>query len=199
MTKQIFTAAVAGLFMFTACNQTETTSAVAPQSNNNTETSATGVALAYVNMDTLQVKYLHYKKIADQLKSEIEAADQEMRKKQNALQENYAQFQKMAPEMTQEELQYYGQDLQQSEQKIMAQQQALENDLMQKQQIIMDNLKVELDSVLTTIRTNNNLDFIFTYPIGSGLLSVNQNFDITLEVTDALNAFHVEEEESENE
>lgn len=180
--------AVALAFATVACNQPETASA--PAETNAAPSASGGISIAYVNMDTLQVKYGHYKTLADQLKKEIEVADQNIRKKQKALQESYALFEQKAPTMTQEELQYYSQDIQRTEQNVMMEQQRMESELMQKQQVIFEELQVELDSVLSIIKADQNLDFVFTYPIGSGLLAVNEKFDITVAVTEKLNAIH---------
>ena len=90
--------------------------------------------------------------------------------------------------MSQQEFEYYRNDLEQTRGKMMQDQQEVERSLMGREQELMLVMKEEVDSVLNMIKTENHLDFVFTYPLGSGILYADDSYDITPLVTEKLNA-----------
>ena len=106
----------------------------------------------------------------------------------DVFQENVKIFEEKAPTMSQQEFEYYRNDLEQTRGKMMQDQQEVERSLMGREQELMLLMKNEVDSVLNMIKTENHLDFVFTYPLGSGLLYADDSYDITPLVTEKLNA-----------
>ena len=147
-----------------------------------------GLSVAYVNMDSLQVYYNYYKELMEEFQAEAKSAEDALLKKQSMFQENVKLFEEKAPTMTQQEFEYYRSDLEQTRAKMMQDQQEVERGLMGREQELMLLMKQEVDSVLDMIKTENHLDFVFTYPLGSGLLYADDSYDITPLVTEKLNA-----------
>lgn len=147
-----------------------------------------GLSVAYVNMDTLQVYYNYYKELMEEFQAEAKQAEEALLKKQSVFQENVKIFEEKAPTMSQQEFEYYRSDLEQTRGKMMQDQQEVERSLMGREQELMLVMKEEVDSVLNMIKMENHLDFVFTYPLGSGLLYADDSHDITPLVTEKLNA-----------
>jgi outer membrane protein len=147
-----------------------------------------GLSVAYVNMDSLQVYYNYYKELMEEFQAEAKGAEEALLKKQSVFQENVKIFEEKAPTMSQQEFEYYRNDLEQTRGKMMQDQQEVERSLMGREQELMLLMKNEVDSVLNMIKTENHLDFVFTYPLGSGLLYADDSYDITPLVTEKLNA-----------
>ena len=147
-----------------------------------------GLSVAYVNMDSLQVYYNYYKELMEEFQAEAKRAEEALLKKQSVFQENVKIFEEKAPTMSQQEFEYYRSDLEQTRGKMMQDQQEVERGLMGREQELMLLMKQEVDSVLDMIKTENHLDFVFTYPLGSGLLYADDSYDITPLVTEKLNA-----------
>lgn len=147
-----------------------------------------GLSVAYVNMDSLQVYYNYYKELMEEFQAEAKKAEEALLKKQSVFQENVKIFEEKAPTMSQQEFEYYRNDLEQTREKMMQDQQEVERSLMGREQELMLVMKEEVDSVLNMIKTENHLDFVFTYPLGSGLLYADDSYDITPLVTEKLNA-----------
>lgn len=147
-----------------------------------------GLSIAYVNMDSLQVHYNYYKEIMEDFQAEAKQAEEALRKKQSVFQENVRVFEEKAPTMNQQEFEYYRNDLEQNRNKMMADQQEVQRSLMDREQELTLLVQEELDSVLNAIKSENHLDFVFTYPLGSGLLYADESHDITPMVTEKLNA-----------
>jgi len=161
--------------------------------------SATGLSVAYINMDTLQVYYNRFKNLREDFLKEAKQAEQILIKKQEGFQQSVALFEQQAPKMSQAEFERYRADLEQTRQRVLMEQQQMEQTLMAKEQEMMVEMQAEVDSVLAMIKIENNLDFVFSYPQGSGLLYANDKYDITALVTEKLNALRpTEVDESED-
>ena len=153
------------------------------------------LSVAYVNMDSLQVYYNYYKQLLEEFQVDAKKAEKALLKKQGVFQENVKLFEEKASTMTQQEFEYYRNDLEQTRQKMMADQQEVERGLMAKEQELMLIMKVEVDSVIAMIKDESHLDFVFTYPLGSGLLYADDSHDLTPLVTEKLNALRPETNE----
>ncbi len=182
----VLLAAVAVLFYLVLGNKNAVEDPV--KAVNLPSVSETGLSVAYVNMDTLQVYYNHFKNLREGFLEEAKKAEQILIKKQEGFQQSVALFEQQAPKMSQAEFERYRADLEQTRNRVLAEQQQMEQVLMQKEQDLMIEMQAEVDSVLAMIKQENNLDFVFTYPQGSGLLYANVEYDITALVTQKLNA-----------
>ena len=132
--------------------------------------------------------YNYYKELMEEFQAEAKKAEEALLKKQSVFQENVKIFEEKAPTMSQQEFEYYRNDLEQTRGKMMQDQQEVERSLMGREQELMLVMKEEVDSVLNMIKMENHLDFVFTYPLGSGLLYADDSYDITPLVTEKLNA-----------
>ncbi|MCT4623702.1 MAG: OmpH family outer membrane protein [Schleiferiaceae bacterium] len=154
-----------------------------------------GLSIAYVDMDSLQVYYNYYKELMEEFQAEAKRAEEALLKKQSVFQENVKLFEEKASTMSQQEFEYYRNDLEQTRNKMIMDQQEVERGLMAKEQELMLLMKEEVDSVLGMIKNENHLDFVFTYPLGSGLLYADQSHDITPLVLDKLNGLRPSNDE----
>ncbi len=89
-----------------------------------------GLSVAYVNMDSLQVYYNYYKELMEEFQAEAKRAEEALLKKQSVFQENVKIFEEKAPTMSQQEFEYYRNDLEQTRGKMMQDQQEVERGLM---------------------------------------------------------------------
>ena len=146
------------------------------------------LSVAYVNMDSLQLYYNYYKELMEEFQEEAEKAEASLKRKQTGFQESIALFERMAPTMNEQEFERNRADLENTRQRLLMDQQEIERGLMAREQELMLLMKEEVDSVLIMIKAENHLDFVFTYPLGSGLLYADDSYDITPLVTEKLNA-----------
>lgn len=189
-------AIISGVIVLAACTKSENTASTGSVGTVNESVTAPStegdLRLAYINMDSLEVKFTHYKKQKDQLEAEYKAGEQSVMQMQKGFEESVALFESQAPGMTNEQRATYEQDLMNTRQRVLMQQQQIEQDIMAKNQMMLENLMEDLDSVLVVVKGEHNFDFIFSYP-GTGLIDANEEHDITDIIVGKLNALHQEE------
>jgi outer membrane protein len=166
-----------------ACNKSGSTS-----SANNTPPPA-NTAVVYVNQDSLMVKYDYVKDMRKRLDDKGNAAKNDVGSKQQALQREYADYQKNANtmsanerSMTESRLQREGQEFQQYQQNAGAQLQSVQADESKK-------LYDKVYAFTKQYAKDNGYKVVLTFSAGNtvGLLYADPSLDVTNDFIKKLN------------
>ncbi len=151
-----------------------------------------GSNIAYVDIDTLEEKYVSYKK----RKAEFEAREKniykELEKSANALQSefNAAQGRAQAGKMSQAEQESFQEKMMKKQQDLEIKKQDLSSKLMKDQDVFNKELHENIKGFLLGYAEEKGLDFVYFYT-AEGLQTIlyaNKSLDITADVLQALNS-----------
>lgn len=161
---------------------------------------AAGVRIAYIDTDSLVVKYDYHKELRAKLEKNAKALEEDLAKKSRVFQENVQLLEQQAANMSQEQLQAAQIDLQQSQQRLMAYRDEKAQALAEEEQELNLLIKEDMDDILDNIRKEYKLDFILSYDPSSILLDANEDYNITEMVAERLNKkYQGEDKKSEEE
>ena len=173
-----------------ACNQNKT---AGTSTNAGTSTAATG-GIVYINQDTISLKYEYAKDMRKRLDDKGTAAKNDIGARQQAIQREYAEYQKGANTMsadqrasTEQRLQREGQEFQQYQQNASAQ---FQNDQ-------SDESKKLYDKVYTFTKQyakDNGYKMVLTFQSGNvNLLYADPSMDVTADFLKKLNDAYAKE------
>jgi outer membrane protein len=183
----IIAATAASLFTFTQCTNNAPTTATETEA---VKSEATGIRVAYVNLDTLMNMYNLAQDINKEMMRKEENIKMTLTEKAKALQADQADFERKyknnvyaTPERAQSE---YNRIVQ-MEQEIVQLEQSLtlefEKEGLEKNKALRDSI----NKYMVEFNKDKGYDFIIT-KLGENLLYANPAYDITKEVTNGLNA-----------
>lgn len=166
--------------------------------NSNSKNSMPNTKIAFVNIDTLNEKYLYIADYVKAMKRKKETIEAQLQSMMNQFQQDYDNFQQsvqagIAPQA----------ELEKQKRKLEQQQRDIQN-----KQLQMDNLAIELQEKNEQLQkdikefmikfNNGKYDYILTYSSAlPNILYANPEYDITREVLDALNKEYLEKKQSE--
>lgn len=185
---------IAAGLLLTSCGDKKGTTATTdkPAENKAAEAPATAPTgkIAYVNLDTLEVRYEYFKQRKAEFEKKTAAMEGEVEKLAQGLQSEYAAFQKKAQAgtLTQAEGEAGQKKLAAMQQNIESRRQSLGAQLMKEQETFNKELQQRLDNFLVKYNTNKGYDFILSYVKGGNILFANKALDITEEVIKGMNA-----------
>ena len=182
----LFAAGIITLSFGTSCNNKTSTTAPAA----NTGGPATG-KIAYVNVDSLQTKYVFWKTEADALTAEQARVESELQRSAQQLQNEYAAFQQKAQSgaLTEAEGKSKQQQLGQMQQSLETRRTTLAEQLQAKQIAFSEKLQKNIDEYLAVYNKDNKYDYIMSYTKSGQILYANKALDITEDVLKGLNEF----------
>lgn len=181
---------LATLTMFPACqnknNPSGTTKTSTPATSNQDKQ---GVTIAYVNIDTLEAKYIYFKESKEAFEKRQAAAEAQIKNAASQFQNDYINFQKKVQSgaMSQTEGEATQEKLAKMQQDLEAKRQNLTNQLMDEQNQFTQKLQNQLDSFLTIYNKDKHYDYIFSHVKGGGILLANPAYDITNDVVSEMN------------
>ena len=145
--------------------------------------------IAYVDMDSLELKYdffkiknEEFKKKEDAMKSELEMAYQKMGAYANEMQEKVK-----AGTLTQSEQEAAGKKIDDMKESFLTRKQTLSDQLQKAQEDFAKYIKNRLDSFLTVYNKDKGYDFILSISQGTTILYENKALNITNDVAKGLN------------
>ncbi len=159
--------------------------------------SESGVQVAYINSDSLIPNYELHKELKEKLEGQAKVFEADLANKSRVFQENVANLQNQAENLTPSQLQQAQMELQQIQQRLQMEADGKTRELATEERKLDSIIMLDLESVLDEIRTEKNIDFIFSYSRGSSLLSVSEALDLTEEALNRLNKNHVAKKEEE--
>ncbi len=146
-----------------------------------------GVRIAYINNDSLIAQYHYHQDLKAGLESKAKGLEADLAKKSQAFQENYATLEKQAANLTPSQLREAQTDLQMKQQELMNYRDQRAQELAMAEQELSRLIMGDLDTVLTELREEMDLDFILSYDMQSDVLKANESYNITDIVATRLN------------
>jgi outer membrane protein len=142
--------------------------------------------LAYIDTDSIQVKYELAKVVQNEIKRKESAITAEMDRIEKNYKNKIAGYQQKQSGMTQEEMEEAGRDIQNTQQQIMEKRQTLRDDF--NNFVASKNMSVmkEIKDFLKEYNADGKYSFIFSYEPGLFYYK-DSAFDITTEVLKGLN------------
>lgn len=143
--------------------------------------------LAYVNSDSLLAHYDYYTVVATALQEKRSQMEGDYNQRARALQTQMEDYQRTYLNMTVPQARAIEEDLMNKRQELGIFQESVTQQLLQEEAEITANLYNNVSEYLQQYGDENNLEIVFTYAPGSGLLYANNALDITDIVIEALN------------
>jgi outer membrane protein len=142
--------------------------------------------LAYIDTDSIQVKYELAKVVQNEIKRKESAITAEMDRIERNYKNKIAGYQEKQANMTQEEMEEASRDVQNMQQQIMEKRQTLRDDF--NSFVALKNMMVmkEIKDYLKNYNADGKYSFIFSYEPGLFYYK-DSTFDITSEVLKGLN------------
>lgn len=150
-------------------------------------TDFSNLRIAYINYDSLVVRYDYHKELKEKLEKEAKALETELARRSKIFQEDVAILQQRANELSEERLQSAQMELQQKQQELMMYRDQQTQRLAEQEQELTSLLRDDLDDVLKQIRAEYKLDIIFSYDSRSDLLAADEGLNVTESVLNRLN------------
>jgi outer membrane protein len=162
-------------------------SAQTEQAESTTTSSGALPKIAYVNSDTLLQYYDFFqdKKVELEAKAQKLQADYETRAK--GLQSEITAFQRNAGTMTMNQARALEEDLMKKQQNLMQYQQNLSTELMQEEAKVNEELYEKVAEYLEEYGDHQDFKVVLTYTKNSGVLYADDSLDITKTVIEGLN------------
>ncbi len=152
-----------------------------------------GLAIAYVNSDSLLTNYDFFKELEKKFMARREKMNAEYQNRAEGLQREIGNFQSTAGNMTISQARAVEEDLRKKQQNLMMYQEQLGQQLMQEETGMNAELYDKVSGYLQEYGKNKNLQIVLTYTKGSGVLYANDSLDITKEVIVGLNEAYQKE------
>jgi outer membrane protein len=154
-----------------------------------TSTTATTVKLGYVDLDSVQEKYLLYKEQMDLFEKKKESADRDLNNAFQKIDNERIAFAKRGESITQAEYENFQRSYQAKMQNLEEQKRTLESNIASEGMKTMENLKKTIDAYLVTYNKEKAYSYIFSYSSGLNVLFYKDSAtNITDEIVAGLNA-----------
>lgn len=154
-----------------------------PGTNNNVVVKG----IAYVNSDTLLENYQYFKDKSEELESKRQKLEAEFTNRAKGLETEIGNFQKNAQNMTMAQARAIEEDLVKKQQNLMQYQQNLQQQLAGDQAKVNNELYDKVSQYLKDYGKERNFQIVLTYTKGSGVLYANDSLNITQDVVKGLN------------
>ncbi|MEN9953315.1 MAG: hypothetical protein RLZZ520_1583 [Bacteroidota bacterium] len=150
---------------------------------------ASSVKLGYVDLDSVQEKYLLYKEQMDLFEKKKEAADRDLNNAFQQIDNERIAFAKRGESITQAEYENFQRSYQGKMQNLEEQKRVLENNIATEGMKTMEGLKKTIDEYLVKYNKENNYTYIFSYSSGLNVLFYKDSAtNITDQIVAGLNA-----------
>jgi len=151
--------------------------------------SETGVRLAYIDLDTIEEKYLYFKQKNDELEKEKKKMEGDVESGVRKLEQDRESFLKRGQSITQAEAEQFQQQFQIRYQQLSEKREKLFAAHMENQKKAFDEIQAKINDYLSEYNKKEKYQFIFS--VGAGNLTVyykDSALNITNEVLKGLNA-----------
>lgn len=168
-------------------SSTEGAEAQAEEAANFSEKDFSQLRMAYINYDSLVSRYAYHDELKSKLEKRAKELEADLAQKTKVFQGNVQVLQERAGSLSEEQLQQAQLELQQKQQELMLYQEQKRRELTEEEQALTALLREDLDTVLTVVKKEYQLDLIFSYDRSSDLLSAAEDLNITETVLARLN------------
>ena len=188
---KLFAGVVSALLLMAVVSCNKCPNSNCPLVNGDSLSVNTGVSIAFVKMDSLLLNYNVYKKMSEELLSEEEKSRVSLNQKATALQKEIEEFQNKVQHnafLTQERALSEQDRLLRKQKDLQELGVKMEQELIVKQQKMVEKLNIVIDSVVNKFNEEAGFDFILTNTGKDNILFGNEKYNITSDVLEVLNA-----------
>ena len=159
-----------------------------PASASKDSVAAKPVKVAYVDLDSLQEKYILYKEKMQEFETKKESADRDLNGAFQKIENERMAFAKRGESITQAEFDNFQRSYQMKMQNLEEQKRVLENNIAADGAKTMEDLKSKINSFLVDYNKKHGYSYIFSYSSALNVLFYKDTaYDITNDVVAGLN------------
>jgi outer membrane protein len=188
---KLFAGVVSALLLMAVVSCNKCPNSNCPLVNGDSLSVNTGVSIAFVKIDSLLLNYNVYKKMSEELLSEEEKSRVSLNQKATALQKEIEEFQNKVQHnafLTQERALSEQDRLLRKQKDLQELGVKMEQELIVKQQKMVEKLNIVIDSVVNKFNEEAGFDFILTNTGKDNILFGKEKYNITSDVLEILNA-----------
>jgi outer membrane protein len=155
------------------------------------DSSGNNFRIAFVNTDSLMLKYNFYSELKELLLTKQKEMESEFNRKSSAFESEAMAFQKKVQNnsfLSMESAQAQEQELYKKQQDLLILKEDLSDKLMLEEQKMIKQLNDSIVNVIGIFNATNQFDYIINNNLGSTLLHGNPNYDITNKIAEILNS-----------
>jgi outer membrane protein len=168
--------------------QIKGTSSSQPASASKDSVAAKPVKVAYVDLDSLQEKYILYKEKIQEFEKKKESADRDLNGAFQKIENERMAFAKRGESITQAEFDNFQRSYQMKMQNLEEQKRVLENNIAADGAKTMEDLKSKINTFLVDYNKTHGYSYIFSYSSALNVLFYKDTaYDITNDVVAGLN------------
>ena len=153
-----------------------------------------GLRIVYVNADSILTRFDYYKKLRSNMEAKARRSEQELESEARKLELEYADAQKRAQGMSQEQLAALEQGLMRKQQNIMMLRENLSKELADEEEKLDKILRQKVQAYFKRLSKQEGYDYVLSYHYGSNVVYGNQTHDITARVIADLNREYAAEQ-----
>lgn len=153
-----------------------------------------GLRIVYVNADSILTRFDYYKKLRSNMEAKARRSEQELESEARKLEQEYADAQKRAQGMSQEQLAMVEQGLMRKQQNIMMLRENLSKELADEEEKLDKILRQKVQAYFKRLSKQEGYDYVLSYHYGSNVVYGNQTHDITARVISDLNREYAAEQ-----
>ena len=153
-----------------------------------------GLRIVYVNADSILTRFEYYKKLRSNMEAKARRSEQELESEARKLELEYADAQKKAQGMSQEQLAMLEQGLMRKQQNIMMLRENLSKELADEEEKLDKILRQKVQAYFKRLSKQEGYDYVLSYHYGSNVVYGNQTHDITARVIADLNREYAAEQ-----
>lgn len=161
---------------------------------NNLVNAGYGLRIVYVNADSILTRFDYYKKLRSNMEAKARRSEQELESEARKLELEYADAQKRAQGMSQEQLATLEQGLMRKQQNIMMLRENLSKELADEEEKLDKILRQKVQAYFKRLSKQEGYDYVLSYHYGSNVVYGNQTHDITARVIADLNREYAAEQ-----
>lgn len=161
----------------------------------NTMANASGnLKIVFVNADSIITQYNYYKKLRSNMEAKAMRSERELEVEGRKLEQEYADAQKKAASMSQEQLAFTEQTLMKKQQNVMMLRESLAQELAEEEAKLDKQLRDKVQSYFKRLSKLEGYDYVMSYHNGSNVIYGAAQHDITSRVIADLNAEYAKEQ-----
>lgn len=150
--------------------------------------------IVFVNADSIIAQYNYYKKLRTNMEAKAMRSERELEIEGRKLEQEYADAQKKAANMSQEQLAFTEQTLMKKQQNVMMLRESLAQELAEEEAKLDKQLRDKVQSYFKRLSKLEGYDYVMSYHNGSNVIYGAKQHDITARVVADLNAEYAKEQ-----
>jgi outer membrane protein len=150
--------------------------------------------IVFVNADSIITQYNYYKKLRSNMEAKAMRSERELETEGRKLEQEYADAQKKAAGMSQEQLAFTEQTLMKKQQNVMMLRESLAQELAEEEAKLDKQLRAKIQSYFKRHSKLEGYDYVMSYHNGSNVIYGAAQHDITSRVIADLNAEYAKEQ-----